>query len=49
MKTKTEKVKAFDTVKTFRDIKEKIAKDISNMTFEELREYLKHQKLRTAK
>ncbi|MDB5121293.1 MAG: hypothetical protein JWN56_2511 [Sphingobacteriales bacterium] len=49
MKMKNEKIKTFDTVKTFRDIKEKIAKEISDMTFEELKEYLKHQKLRSAK
>ena len=49
MKTKNEKIKAFDTVEIFRDIKEKIATEISNMTFEELREYLKHRKLKTVK
>lgn len=49
MKTKNEKIKTFDTVKTFRDIKENIAKEISNMNFEELKEYLKHQKLRPSK
>ncbi|MBC8052488.1 MAG: hypothetical protein H7Y13_05450 [Sphingobacteriaceae bacterium] len=49
MKTKNEKIKNFDTVKTFRDIKEKIAAEISNMNFEELREYLKQRKHKTAK
>lgn len=38
MKTTT---KEFDTVAFFRAEKERIAKEISNMTFEELKEYLK--------
>lgn len=38
MKTTT---KEFDTVAFFRAEKEKIAKEISNMTFEELKAYLK--------
>jgi len=36
---KTEKT--FDTVKVFREIKEKIAKETENMTFEQFKEYLK--------
>ena len=49
MKSKTEnkeKVKDFDTVKTFRAIKEKISKDISNMDAKEIRTYLKGKKVR---
>ncbi len=38
MKTTT---KEFDTVDFFRAEKERIAKEISNMTFEELKAYLK--------
>jgi len=38
MKTTT---KEFDTVAFFRAEKERIAKEISNMTFEELKAYLK--------
>jgi len=41
--------KEFDTVKTFRAIKEKISKDISNMSLEQIQEYLRKQKLNTAK
>jgi hypothetical protein len=33
--------KEFDTVKTFRAIKEKISTEISNMNFEQIKEYLK--------
>ena len=52
MKTKTKKqveIKEFDTVKTFRDIKDKISLDISNMSFDQIKEYLKvnSQKLYT--
>ncbi|MEX2567325.1 MAG: hypothetical protein WD431_15385 [Cyclobacteriaceae bacterium] len=38
MKTTTKK---FDTVRFFRAEKERIAKEISNMSFEELKDYLK--------
>jgi hypothetical protein len=31
----------FDTVKTFRDIKEKISLELSKMSFEQIKEYLK--------
>ena len=49
MKTKQQiKEKQFDTVKTFRAIKEKISKDISNMTLAQIQEYLKKQKLKSA-
>lgn len=40
MKTTDKKVKEFDTVKTSREIKDKISKDIQGMTFEQLKEYL---------
>ena len=40
MKTKGKKEKEFDTVRTFRDIKEKISRDIQGMTFEQLKAYL---------
>jgi hypothetical protein len=50
MKTKKQiSEKEFDTVKTFRAIKEKISKDISGMTLAQIQEYLKMQKLKTAK
>ena len=32
--------KEFDTVKTFREIKEKISSEISEMDFEQIKEYL---------
>jgi hypothetical protein len=44
MKTETKKPateKDFDTVKTFRAIKDKISLDMANMTFEQIKEYLK--------
>jgi len=40
MKTKDKKTKNFDAVKTFRDIKEKISKEIQGMTFEQFKAYL---------
>ena len=33
--------KEFDTVKTFRDIKEKMSLEMSKMNFDEIKEYLK--------
>ncbi len=49
MKTKTKtKEKDFDTVKTFRAIKEKISKDIADMNLNEIKEYLKNKKVRPA-
>lgn len=47
MKTKTtdKNEKEFDTVKTFREIKDKISKDIEGMTFEQLNAYLEKTKL----
>lgn len=48
MKTKQQiKEKEFDTVKTFRAIKEKISKDIYGKTLPEIQEYLKKQKLKS--
>ena len=41
MKTTNKKEKTFDTVKVFREIKEKIAKETEKMTFAEFKEYLK--------
>ena len=42
MKTKTKVTdKEFDTVKTFRDIKEKISLEMANMNFDQIKEYLK--------
>ncbi len=38
------KEKEFDTVKTFRTIKERISLDIADMTLEQIKEYLKRQK-----
>jgi hypothetical protein len=37
MKTKIKTKKRFDTVKVFRKIKEKIAKETENMTFEQFK------------
>ena len=48
MKTKTKAQKKFDTVKIFREIKEKIAKETEKMTFEQFKEYLAQNQL-TAK
>lgn len=44
MKTETKKStqeKEFDTVKTFRAIKDKISLEMTNMNFEQIKEYLK--------
>ena len=47
MKTKSKiKEKEFDTVKTFRAIKEKISKDIADMNFEQIKAYLQNKKVR---
>lgn len=45
MKTIIKKEKPFDTVKVFREIKEKIAKDTENMNFMQFKEYLKQNQL----
>ncbi len=39
--TKQNQEKSFDTVKTFRAIKEKISLEMANMNFEQIKEYLK--------
>jgi hypothetical protein len=50
MKTKTHLIdKDFDTVKTFRDIKEKVSKKIIDMDIDQLNEYLKQRKVRIEK
>ena len=41
------KEKAFDTVKFFREVKEKIAKETRSMTFEQFKEYLNKRKLKS--
>ncbi len=44
MKTETKKItpeKEFDTVKTFRAIKEKISLDMAAMNFDQIKAYLK--------
>ena len=41
MKTKTIKNKNFDSVKTMREIRDQISKEIMNMTFAEEKAYLK--------
>jgi len=48
MKTKIIE-KEFDTVKTFRGIKEKISIEISGMTFEQIKEYLKVNSIKLLK
>jgi hypothetical protein len=45
MKTKNKKEKDFDTVKTFRAIKDKISTDIMEMSFEQLNIYLNNTNL----
>ncbi|MGM0579424.1 MAG: hypothetical protein ACQETL_02005 [Bacteroidota bacterium] len=37
----TNKKKTFDSVKMMRDIRDKISHDTQNMSFEELKEYIK--------
>lgn len=49
MKTETKKQikeKEFDTVKTFRAIKEKISTDIADMNLEQIKVYLQNKKVR---
>jgi hypothetical protein len=46
MKTKIKKEKTFDTVKVFRAIKEKIAKETENMDFVQFKEYLKQNQMK---
>jgi len=40
------KEKGFDTVKTFRAIKDKISNDIADMNFEQIKAYLQTRKVR---
>ncbi len=47
MKMKDKKIKDFDTVKTFREIKENISKDIQGMTFEQFKAYLAANRLKS--
>lgn len=49
MSNKTKIEKEFDTVKVFREIKDKISKEIKDMTFEQLNAYLEKNKLRAKK
>lgn len=49
MKTKIKAQKKFDTVKVFREIKEKIAKETDKMTFEQFKAYLTQNQLPTKK
>lgn len=45
IKTETKKEKNFDTVETFRAIKEKISKEIANMDSKQIKSYLKDKKV----
>ena len=49
MKTKNKTEKKFDTVKTFREIKDKISNEIKGMNFEELTTYFEKTKLTPTK
>lgn len=46
--TKTQE-KEFDTVKFFRAVKEKVAKETKGMTFSEFKEYISKRKLKLAR
>lgn len=48
MKTKVKIEKTFDTVKVFRAIKEKIAKETEQMNFDQFKEYLKKNQIKQA-
>lgn len=47
MKNKVKTEKEFDTVKTFREIKDKISNEIKGMSFEEFSLYLESRKQNT--
>ena len=47
MKIRSKKAKEFDTVKVFREIKDKISQEIQGMTFEELKAYLEKTRIKT--
>jgi hypothetical protein len=49
MKTTDKKIKDFDTVKIFREIKNKVSKDMQGMTFEQLKHYFDKTKLKSNK
>ncbi|QTY27148.1 hypothetical protein [Flavobacterium sp. CS20] len=49
MNKSEKKQKEFDTVKYFREVKEKIAKETKGMTFTEFKEYLNRRKLKHVK
>jgi hypothetical protein len=49
MKTKIKIEKTFDTVKVFRAIKEKIAKETEKMNFAEFKEYLNKNQIAKSK
>ncbi len=44
---KIKKEKEFDTVKTFREIKEKISRDIQGMSYEQFTAYLVERRLKS--
>ncbi|MCF8236171.1 MAG: hypothetical protein K9G67_14355 [Bacteroidales bacterium] len=49
MSKKNKKEKEFDTVKFFREVKERIAEETKGMTFTEFKEYLNRRKLKLAR
>jgi len=49
MKAKIKAEKKFDTVKVFREIKEKIAKETENMTYSQFKEYLNRNQMQNPK
>ena len=48
MKTNVKTEKDFDTVKIFRDIKDKISQEIKGLTYEQLMDYFEKTKLKQA-
>lgn len=48
MKVKMKNKKEFDTVKTFRDIKEKISKDIIGMNITEFNAYIEKRNIKSS-
>jgi hypothetical protein len=49
MNNKTKKEKEFDTVKFFREVKEKIAKETQGMTFSQFKDQLNRRKIKLAR
>ncbi len=49
MNKDTKNEKDFDTVKFFREVKEKIAKETQEMSFSEFKEFLNKRKLKLVK